>query len=337
MSELKPINANDKRIILGETDTNQLAPFKYHWAWQAYLDANANHWTPLDISMAEDKAQWETGALTEQEIHMYETVLAYLTTSDIVVMRNITMAVIDNITAPEVEVYLTRQAFEESLHTWTYQHCIETLGLDEGRIYNLYRTIWQLDDKIRLSAEYTDKISNANGNVKELLEGLIFYYLGFEGGWFYNGFTPIFALQRRMLMIRTGEQFQYIMRDEAMHASIGTRIINTIIQENNIDHSWVEETTLRIFDKVVKCENNYAQYAIPGNILGYNWKDHVDQLKYLLNRRAAGIGNTYIPYPNNIKCPFPWLDQQTSIRKEKNFFETTVTEYRRTGLNWDEE
>ena len=31
------VDASDKRVINGQTDVNQLVPFKYKWAWDKYL------------------------------------------------------------------------------------------------------------------------------------------------------------------------------------------------------------------------------------------------------------------------------------------------------------
>ncbi|MCP4065074.1 MAG: ribonucleotide reductase, partial [Gammaproteobacteria bacterium] len=87
-----PVNVDDKRVINGETDINQLAPFKYPWAWEYFMNANKNHWTPLDVNMAQDVHDYHH-RLTAPEKHVYENVLAYLTTSDILAMRNIGLAV----------------------------------------------------------------------------------------------------------------------------------------------------------------------------------------------------------------------------------------------------
>lgn len=136
-----PINPEDKRVVNGQTDVNQLAPFKYPWAWEFFLNANKNHWTPLDVNMSQDVHDYHH-KLTVEEKHLYENVLAYLTTSDILAMRNIGLAVMEKMTAPELQIYQARQVYEEAMHTWTYQHCIETLGLDQSEIYNrigLYR------------------------------------------------------------------------------------------------------------------------------------------------------------------------------------------------------
>jgi ribonucleoside-diphosphate reductase beta chain len=88
LANIAPVNPDDKRVVNGMTDINQLAPFKYPWAWQYFLNANKNHWTPLDINMAQDVHDYRH-KLTLEERHVYENVLSYLTTSDILAMRNI--------------------------------------------------------------------------------------------------------------------------------------------------------------------------------------------------------------------------------------------------------
>ncbi|MEE9492901.1 MAG: ribonucleotide-diphosphate reductase subunit beta, partial [Gammaproteobacteria bacterium] len=146
----KPVRAEDKRIINGSADINQLAPFRYPWAWNYFLNANKNHWTPLDIAMAQDVHDYQH-KLTLEERHVYENVLSYLTTSDILAMRNIGLAVMEKMTAPELQIYQARQVFEEAMHTWTYQHCIESIGLDQGEIYNRYRVVPEINEKIQIA------------------------------------------------------------------------------------------------------------------------------------------------------------------------------------------
>ena len=149
-ASMQPVNPDDKRVINGMTDINQLAPFKYPWAWDYFLNANKNHWTPLDINMTQDLHDYQH-KLTLEEKHLYENVLSYLTTSDILAMRNIGLAVMEKMSAPELQIYQARQVYEEALHTWTYQHCIETIGLDQGAIYNRYRVVPQINAKIQIA------------------------------------------------------------------------------------------------------------------------------------------------------------------------------------------
>ncbi len=336
-STMEPVRADDKRVINGLTDINQLAPFKYPWAWDFFLNANKNHWTPLDINMSKDVHDYQH-RMTVEEKHVYENVLSYLTTSDILAMRNVGLAVMEKMTAPELQIYQARQVYEEALHTWTYQHCIESIGLEQGEIYNRYRVVPAINQKIQLANNKINSVLRADIDLtdKDELENFVLSYTFFagifEGCWFYNGFSPIFALQRRGLMTGTAEQLQYIMRDEVLHCAFGIRVVNQIIAENNvqIDPAQIQS----MWEEAEAAEIDYAHYILRDPIIGYNAEDHIEQFRFIANRRARQLKH---------KEPFPgaenrlnWLDEQANLRKEKNFFETRVTEYQTGGsLNWD--
>ncbi|RBP48794.1 ribonucleoside-diphosphate reductase beta chain [Arenicella xantha] len=334
---LKPVRAEDKRIINGEGDINQLAPFKYPWAWNYFLNANKNHWTPLDINMTKDIQDYNQ-RLTAEEKHVYENVLAYLTTSDILAMRNIGLAVMEKMTAPELQIYQARQVFEEAMHTWTYQHCIETIGLDQSEIYNRYRVVPEIYQKIKMANDKLSTVLRPDIDLKQpdeldnFVHSYLFFAGVFEGCWFYNGFSPIFSLQRRGLMTGTAEQLQYIMRDEVMHSGFGMRVVKEIVKEENLT---LDDQRLRdMWDESEAAEITYANYLLKEPILGYNAEDHIEHFRFIANRRARQM-NIFEPFPG-AENRLAWLDEQANMRKEKNFFETRVTEYQ-TGaaLSWD--
>ena len=329
--------ASDKRIVNGQGDIHQLAPFKYPWAWSYFLMANNNHWTPLEISMAQDVHDYHH-RLTPTERHIFENVLAYLTTSDILAMRNIGLAVMEKMTAPELQIYQARQVYEEALHTWTYQHCIESIGLDQQDIYNRYRVVPQIHGKIALAQRRLDSVMHADFDLKDrdnlhtFALSYFFFAVVFEGCWFYNGFTPIFALQRRGLMKGTAEQLQYIMRDEVLHAGFGIRVVRELLAEEQLE---LDPQALRqLWDEAEAAEQAYAGYILQEPVLGYNADLHMQQFRFIANRRArqAGVAEPF-PGAGNV---LPWLDEQANLRKEKNFFETRVTEYQSgAALTWD--
>ncbi len=335
--DMKPVRAEDKRVINGESDVNQLAPFKYPWAWNFFLNANKNHWTPLDINMTGDVQDYHH-KLTVEEKHVYENVLAYLTTSDILAMRNVGLAVMEKMTAPELQIYQARQVYEEALHTWTYQHCIESIGIEQSEIYNRYRVVPQINQKIQLANRKINSVLRADIDLKDkdeldnFVHSYLFFAGVFEGCWFYNGFSPIFALQRRGLMTGTAEQLQYIMRDEVLHCAFGIRVINEIVKEENM---LLDEKRLRnMWDECEAAEIDYAHYILRDPVLGYNAEDHIEQFRFIANRRASQL-NIAEPFPG-ARNVLSWLDEQANMRKEKNFFETRVTEYQTgSALNWD--
>lgn len=327
----------EKRIVNGSGDLNQLAPIKYQWAWQDYLNANKNNWTPLEVPMGPDVYCFKH-KLSEDEKHVFTTVLSYLSTSDIIAMRNIGLAVMEKITAPEIQQYLGRQVFEETLHTWTYQHCMETLGLDQTELYSRYLRIPEINVKIQLSNKYLKaacelKSLKDRKDLQDFLHSYFFFAAIFEGTWFYHGFTPIFSMQRRQLMTAASEQLQYIMRDEVMHFGFGLKVIRGIMEEENIDldiafiHTMCHEAR--------EAEHIYIKHVLRNPILGYNVDLHMQQFDHILNRRCKQL---HVPLPfADVPASIPWLDEQVAINKEKNFFETRVTEYQTGGaLKFDD-
>lgn len=336
------VQVDHKQMINCRADLNQLVPFKYEWAWEKYLWACANHWMPNEINMSADLALWKSkDGLTEDERIIIERNLGFFSTADSLVANNLVLAVYRHITNPECRQYLLRQAFEEALHTHSYQHIVESLGMDEGRIFNMYREIPAVAEKAVWSLQFTQSLSDptfktgTTANDQRLLRDLIAFYVVFEGIFFYVGFTQILSMGRRNKMVGTAEQFQYILRDESMHLNFGIDVINQIKIEN--PHLWTkafQQEIIEIITTGVELEHKYAIDTMPRGILGLNAELFREYLEFIANRRLTQIGLAKQYHaPNN---PFPWMSEMIDLKKEKNFFETRVTEYQTGGtLNWD--
>jgi ribonucleoside-diphosphate reductase beta chain len=336
------VAVDEKRMINCRADLNQLVPFKYDWAWQKYLDGCANHWMPQEVNMNADIALWKgTDGLTDDERRIVMRNLGFFSTADSLVANNLVLAVYRLITNPECRQYILRQAFEEAIHTHAYQYCIESLGMDEGAIFNMYHEIPSVAKKAAWGLKYTRSISDPKfetGTVetdKELLRNLIAYYCVLEGIFFYCGFTQILSMGRRNKMTGVAEQFQYILRDESMHLNFGVDVINQIKLEN--PHLWTEEfkhEVTRMILEGTELEIAYARDTMPRGVLGMNAKMMEEYLHFIANRRLNQLG---LPeqYPGAAN-PFPWMSEIMDLRKEKNFFETRVIEYQTGGaLSWD--
>jgi len=335
------IQVDDKKIINCRADLNQLVPFKYDWAWSKYLSACNNHWMPQEVNMTADIALWKSDdGLTEDERMVIERNLGFFSTADSLVANNLVLAVYKHITNPECRQYLLRQAFEEAIHTHAYQYCIESLGMDESRLFNMYREIPSVAKKAQWALPYTQSLGDINFKTgtpemdQRLLRDLIAFYVVFEGIFFYVGFTQILSMGRRNKMTGVAEQFQYILRDESMHMNFGIDVINQIKVEN--PHLWTEDfkkDMVKLVLEGVEMETRYAYDTMPRGILGLNAPMFEEYLQYIANRRLTQIG---LPEEfKNAKNPFPWMSEVLDLKKEKNFFETRVTEYQTGGaLNW---
>ena len=336
------IQVDDKKIINCRADLNQLVPFKYDWAWQKYLDGCANHWMPQEINMSADLALWRNpNGLTEDERTVIKRNLGFFASADSLVANNLVLAVYRHITNPECRQYLLRQSFEEAVHTHAYQYCVESLGLDEGEIFNMYRELPAVARKAEWALPFTQHLADPNfhtgtpENDQKLLRELIAFYVVFEGIFFYVGFTQILSMGRRNKMTGVAEQFQYILRDESMHMNFGIDVINQIKIEN--PHLWTtdfQQEMVALIREAVEIETQYARDTMPRGVLGLNAPMFEEYLQFIANRRCSQIG---LPEQyTGVSNPFPWMSEVLDLKKEKNFFETRVTEYQTGGaLSWD--
>ena len=336
------ISVDEKAMINCRADLNQLVPFKYDWAWQKYLDGCANHWMPQEINMTADVATWKSeDGLTDDERRIVMRSLGYFSTADSLVANNLVLGIYRLITNPECRQYLLRQAFEEAIHTHAYQYCIESLGMDEGEVFNMYREVPSVAKKASWSLNKTQALSDPNfktGTVEDdqqVLRNLIGFYGVTEGIFFYCGFTQILSMGRRNKMTGVAEQFQYILRDESMHLNFGIDVINQIKLEN--PHLWTEEFQQEAIQMILEgtaLEIEYARDTMPRGVLGMNASMMEEYLQFIANRRLTQLGlPEQFPGAQN---PFPWMSEIMDLRKEKNFFETRVIEYQTGGaLSWD--
>ena len=204
----------------------------------------------------------------------------------------------------------------------------------------MYREVPAIARKDAFEMELTKEVMDPNFTTdtfegkQALLKNLIGFYLIMEGIFFYTGFVMILSFHRRNLMKGIGEQFQYILRDESIHLNFGIDLINGIKAEN--PHLWTPEFQQEMVDRVresVELEIAYAHDCLPNGVLGLNADLFRDYVQHVADRRLERIG---LPVQYNSNNPFPWMSETMDLAKEKNFFETRVTEYQTGGkLDWD--
>ncbi len=336
-----PVDINKRRVINGaDADVIQLYPMKHEWAWEYYNAGNANHWLPTEISMQQDIEQWKaSNVLTPDERSAFETVLGFFTTADSIAANNIVIATYRHVTSPEIRMYLLRQAYEEAIHTHAYQYIVESLAMDEAKIFNMYRENEAIYRKASFITSFNEGIFDKNfqtgtfENDQKFLENICVFSLILEGIFFYSSFAVVFGFQRQHKLTGAAEQIQYIMRDESMHLNFGCKMINEIKQEQ--PELWTEEFQERIINWVkeaAELEYTYAQTVFPAGIFGMNAAGFKQYIEHIADRRLERVG---LPPQFNVENPFPWMSEAIDLPKEKNFFETRVTEYKTGGaLDW---
>jgi len=327
-------------INSSKTDPNKILPMTYMWAREYYKSGIANNWTPEEIPMQDDIEQWRSSSfLSPKERRFVLWNLGFFSTAESLTANNIVLAVYHHVTNPECRQYLLRQAFEEAIHTDTFIYCCDSLGLDPEEIYTMYATIPSIKDKDQFVVDLTRSVDNPDfttvgeQNIQKFIHDLIGFYVIMEGIFFYAGFAMMLALKRQNKMVGIGQQFEYIMRDESLHLAFGCDLINTIIDENPSVWSVAFQTEItELIIKSVELEKIYAQDACPEDTLGINSHLFGEYVEYVADRRLERIRLKKVFGTSN---PFPWMSQSTDLNKEKNFFETRVTEYQSGGaLVW---
>ena len=322
-------------------DPNKILPMSYLWARQHYKDGVANNWVPEEIAMQSDVEQWQSStALSDAERRLILWNLGFFSTAESLTANNLVLTVYKHVTNPECRQYLLRQAFEEAIHTDTFIYCCDSLGLDPDYIYNMYESIPSIKAKDSFVVELTKSIldpdftTEGSHNIKKFLHDLVGFYVIMEGIFFYAGFAMMLALKRQGKMVGIGEQFEFIMRDESLHLAFGCDLINTIKAEN--PEAWdsaFQQELVVLIKKSVELEKTYAHDACPQGILGINAQQFCEYVEYIADRRLERID---LPKVYGTKNPFLWMSQATDLSKEKNFFETRVTEYQTAGaLEWE--
>ncbi len=324
-----------------EVDPNKILPIKYEWARTHYKNGVNNNWVPEEIPMQQDIELWKKkDGLNEDEKRMIMWNLGFFSTAESLTANNIVLSIYRHLTNPESRQYLLRQAYEEAVHTETFIYCCDSLGLDPDEVYNMYVNIPSIKAKDDYVVDLTKSILDPNfttvgiDNMQRFVYDLVGYYVIMEGIFFYAGFAMMLSLLRSNKMVGVGEQFQYILRDETVHLAFGSDLINTIVQEN--PEIWTDKFKAEVTDSIkkgVELEVMYAKDCLPRGIMGLNAEMIKEYMQYIGDRRLERIGLAKAYGSEN---PFPWMSEIVDLKKEKNFFETRVTEYKHRGeLAWD--
>ena len=336
------VTMDNKRVINNDrtVDCNQLVPIKYKWAWNYYLDGCANHWMPNEVSMQRDIEQWkDPKAFTPDERHVIKRTFGFFATAETLVGNNLVLAVYRMVDNPECRQYLLRQAFEEAIHVHAFQYIVQSLSLNEGEMFNMYREVEAIYNKDEYAMSCTDGVLDTALDIKtrdglqKFLKNLVGFYVITEGIFFYSGFVTMLSFGRQNRIPGTCEQIQYILRDESIHMNFGIDLINTIRDEN--PGVWDKEFEIKIIDFIknaVQLEHKYVQECLPNGILGLNTDLLKEYVGYVADRRFERLR---LPKQYGSSNPFPWMSEVIDLKKEKNFFETRVTEYQTGGaLEW---
>jgi len=325
-----------KRVINGlKTAELNVLPLKYPEAYRIYKQMKANHWEPDVIDMSKDAHQWNTGALTPKERWIIEMGVGYFSAAEGIVGDSVLHVIEDNLTAAELKHASLRHIAEESIHMDSLLHIIGSLNIDLDEVTAKFNDIPSIQRKnayimrqmpeLKMGVDLTQtvnkqKFAKAIFGISQVMEGTQFYAL----------FAMILSLHRQNKMTGIGQMFQYTLRDESNHIALGRYILTELIEENQ--DIWTPEFRAELVEFMregVELEKEFVRDCLPEDQVGLKQSDFISYVDYNADRRLTSLG---LPVLSNVKTnPFGWLDEVIFLRKEKNFFETRVTEYQTSG------
>ena len=325
-----------KRVINGirSAELNVL-PLKYHEAYRIYKQMKANHWEPDVIDMTKDCAMWNSNKLNARERWIIEMGVGYFSAAEGIVGDSVLHVIEDNLTAAELKHASLRHIAEESIHMDSLLHIIGSLNVDLDEVTAKFQDIPSIRKKNAYITRHMPELKmgidlTQTANKQKFAKAIFGITQVMEGTQFYALFAMILSLHRQNKMTGVGQMFQYTLRDESNHIALGRYILVHLIEEN--PDVWTTEFRNELVEFMregVELEKEFVLDCLPEDIVGMTQKDFLDYVDYNADRRLEGLG---LPRLSNVRSnPFLWLDEVIFLQKEKNFFETRVTEYQTSG------
>ncbi len=335
------IEGNDdvlqRKMIAGNvTNLFNLNNVKYQWANKLYRLMMENFWIPEKVSLFDDKRAYDE--LTPAEQNAYDGILSFLVFLDSIQTNNLPN-ISDYITAPEVNLILAIQTYQEAVHSQSYAYIIESIIPAEKRetIYDRWRDDKVLLERNKYIADIYQKFVDDRNDVN-FARVLVANFL-LEGLYFYNGFNFFYNLAARSLMIGTADEIKYINRDELTHCVIFANIIKEIRKER--PQFFNDDEICEMFRKATEQEIAWSNHIIGDQVLGITPQTIEQYTKFMANKRLKEIGLEPI-YEGFDETPYKNLEKISDTNGEGNvkgnFFEANVSSYNQSTAveGWDE-
>jgi len=327
----------EKRLIINGNSTNlfELNNIKYDWAMKLYRAMMNNFWIPEEIPLGNDAKDYKL--LSDAEQRGFDKVISFLVFLDSLQTANLPNFA-NYVTAPEVNLCLSVQSFQEAVHSQSYGYILDTVVSANKRdlIYNYWREDeFLMNRNIVITSIYEEFAGNPTDQ-NFILAAMANYIL--EGIYFYSGFSFFYVLARQGKMCGTAQEIRYIQRDELTHLVLFQNIINTIRKEKPELFDAVTIDRMRsLMRNAVQSEIEWGQYIIRDGVLGLTDEIIDKYIKYLANRRLSNIGMSPL-YEEIVDHPMKWVESFSAVNKIKtDFFEAKPTAYSKaSNVDWDE-
>lgn len=327
-----------KRVINGRNSPEfNVMPLKYKWAYEIYRDMEANHWLPQEVPMYDDIKQWaDDKLLNERERNIIRVGIGYFCSAEGIVGDCAQTIIRENLTAPELKMAVGRHVQEENIHTESLLYMISSLRINPHEMSALFLSLPSVIRKNQIICEHLPKLRRdidlTKTENKQLFAKSIFGVTQImEGTQFYGLFLPILHLLRNGKMPGIGQMFRYTLRDESNHIELGRKLFLALLEENpDIMTKEFHKELIDFMRAGVEAEIAFVDDLLPQALAGLSADEIKRFIRYNANRRLLALGWEPIDDGKGnivLENPFPWSSEIIYLKKNENFFETTVTEY----------
>lgn len=324
MEIMKKLKLTDERAFF--------KPFKYGWAYEAWLKHEQSHWLFTEVPMIEDVKDWKN-KLSEHEKQFLTHIFRFFTQGDIDVAGGYVNNYLPYFPQPEVRMMLLGFAAREALHVAAYSHLIETLGMPEST-YNEFLEYQAMRDK----HDYFMELSQKNGTATAVAANIAAFSAFTEGMQLFSSFIMLLNFPRHGKMKGMGQIITWSIVDETMHAESMIKIFRAYIEENR--EIWNDDLKGKIYTiatKMVELEEKFIDLAFSlGAMEGLTPDEVKKYIRYIADRRLISMGMKGIFKVK--KNPLPWVEEMLNSPVHTNFFENRATDYAKGALSgsWSE-
>lgn len=302
-------------------------PFKYPWAYDAWLTQQRLHWLPEEVPLAEDVRDWQQ-KLTPAERNLLTQIFRFFTQADVEV-NNCYMKHYSRVFKPtEVQMMLAAFSNIETIHISAYSHLLDTVGMPETE-YSAFLKYKEMKDKY-------DYMQQFGVNTKRDIATTLAVFGAFtEGLQLFASFAILMNFPRFNKMKGMGQIISWSVRDESLHTISIIRLFRTLIQEN--PEIWTKELEADIYnacETIISYEDAFIDLAFEmGGVEGMEANDIKQYIRHIADRRLVQLGLQ--PMYHVSENPLPWLDAMLNGMEHANFFESRATEYSRAATQGD--
>ncbi len=305
-------------------------PFKYPWAYDAWLQQQRIHWIPEEVPLADDVSDWNR-KLNKQERNLLSQIFRFFTQSDIEV-NNCYMSHYSRVFKP-TEVCMMLAAFSnmETIHIAAYSHLLDTIGMPEVE-YSAFLEIKEMRDKY-------DYMQKFNTNTKINIAKTLAIFGGFtEGLQLFATFAILLNFPRFNKMKGMGQIVTWSARDESLHTESIIKLYNTFVSENpDINKEELERDLYIACNTMIDHEDAFIDRAFElGTVEGLRPEEVKQYMRYMADIRLNQL--KLQPIYKISTNPLPWMDEMLNAVEHTNFFENRATEYSKAATTgtWEE-